>query len=695
MNKIFYVLLLLTLILSSCWSSEDENKKEVSDKTGITSKKSSDFIFETKNLKDFESSYTLEKSGKILSDQIIDVKSQTSGDILKVYVKEGDSIYAWQTLALLKDNFNSKSLSLEKTKISLEKAKINYDSRIISLDKSIADTKLNLDKIKSDLEIEKAKLEQDLNKARLDYSDNISGDNDKINDYIDDTKKEYLDLKIYLYDIIDFADKILWITDRNKDKNDSFENYFWAKDTALKSQTENKLKELINFNENLKNIDTNITKDNIVSFLINFEDWYNRITLFLDNLEETLNSSVVSTNFSQSTIDSYISSINSKQSLNLSNYSWYLSLKSNINTFLNTYKQSDNNFDNDSYLLDWTTSDEIAYNKTILSIKDSINTLENQLQSAKLSYDNALKNKEVSLLSAQNDIDSAQNAYNSSLAEYSKLTVKSPINWVVSELKIDKATYVWNNSNLLSIVWNKNTEIELSMSKAELFWIKISDEVNVIYNQEKFAAKVYSIWKVADSNLNFKVKIIITDDITLTGWVASVIFDIKLEDITLLPIDVVNVIWWNIWTINLYIDWKLKELKVSLWKVYNNMIEIKGKYNFDNEVVLFEWNPEVIITDMKKYNPERNKLVKEGTSPQPSPSGEGVDANKPNKEENESAASFSPKGEKNSALVIMPVVQEWGQEDKPELKSMTREERKAYMESLSEEERDKLRSERK
>lgn len=624
MNKTLYVFFILFL-LSSCWADTIDNNNQTTtdnkemvqdwvsdiDNDILASKKKTNFIIETNNLNDFDSSYKMEKSSKIVWTQIIDIKTQSSWDINKIFVKEWDNVVVWQLLANLKDNYNSKFLSLEKAKISLEKAKISYDSKVISIEKSISDAKLNLSKIENDLKIEKNKLEQDLNKAKLDYSNSLIWDNNTINDYVDDVNKEYIDFKSSLYDIIDFSDKILWVTDYNKDENNSFENYLWAKNTNLKSLTEQNLKDLIIFNDNLKTLDTSLDKNNILPFISELENGYNIIIVLLDNLEETINSSVVSSNLTQSIIDSYINSINWKQSSNLSKFSWYITLKWKINSFLNTYKESDNNFDNSSKLLDWTTDNEIIYNKSILNIKDSINSLENQLESARLSLQNALDNKPISLQSAQNDIDSAENSYKQSQAEYSKLSIKSPINGVVWEVNIDELSYVWNNTSLLTLVWNKNTELELSLSKDELFWINISDEVEVIYNWVSFNWKVYSIWSIADSNLNFKVKIIITDDIKLTWWVATVVFKINLDGFTILPIDTVSVIWWNIWTINIFMDWKLKELKVSLWKVYNNMIEIKGKYNSENIVVPFEWNPEIILTDLRKFNADKNILIKE------------------------------------------------------------------------------------
>jgi multidrug resistance efflux pump len=699
MKKIIPLLLLSFIIISSCWSDSEEKSTDIK-KIVSSVMKSQNFIIETQNYDDFENVYQVKKSAKILPNQNISVKSEATWKVWNILVREWDEVYIWQRLVLLNDDYSKYSLDLEKSEINLERSKINLESQTISLEKNIIDAKLNLEKAQSNYDINKVKYEEDLKKADLDYLNSQSGvegtstslalekleenlkkseldynntlesNKQQLNTYIESIKTEYRDILIDLRDIINFSDEIFWITDDNKDKNNSFDNYLWAKDSQLKNQTKLELISLIDYENKLLDFDINLTtEENILESVNSFYNSYWNIWNFLNNFELVLWASISSSsNFTDSDINSYKTKINSYQSTINNAFSSYINTKNSITTFLNTYKDkeelalkqleltkkdkeiSEKNYD------DWGVNSEISYNKIVLSIKNDIKTLENNLALAKLNYETTIKNKEVTMRSLENSIADSRNSYSKTVQEYSKLTIISPINWVISEVLIDEWQNISNGNQILTIIWDSESIIELTISDLEYKLINSWDVVRVKYKNRELLGKVYSKSNLADTSLNYKVKIILDEKVMLVWNVVDIIFDIDSKR-KVLPIDLVDITWNNEWVINVYSSWSLKKIQVRLWRILKQKIEILWVINNDKEVVPILDNYEIIITDLSKFNEKRNKLVKKWE-------------------------------EIKLKEVDIDSLDKW--KEKIDISNMTREERKEYLETLSEDEKQKV-----
>lgn len=389
MKKVISFVLLIFL-LASCWTDENAQENipwespdniQNSEKWEWTWKKSwtwtidksdwqkvssNDFLIETKTISDFNNSIYIEKVWQIISDQTIDLKSQISGRLSTVYVKEWDEVYKGQHLAKVTDTYSKYYLDLEKAQIDYEKQIINKESQLVTLEKNITNAEISLNdakqnyenaKITAEEDIKKAKLDYEnsdlvdissqayleLDKAKLDYDNTLNSNKQTINTHINNVKKEYNSLVIDLTDIIKFSDELLWVTTENEDENDSFEDYLGAKNNASLVDAENSLRELINYKKDIEGLDiSSITEENLVEFMDSYFDWYDKINVLLSYIEDVLNNSISSVwSLSDSDINSYISQVNSYQNWNQWNISSFTQTKSSINSFLNTYKNSE------------------------------------------------------------------------------------------------------------------------------------------------------------------------------------------------------------------------------------------------------------------------------------------------------------------------------------------------------------------
>ena len=346
MKKI--LIIMLTFLLFSCWE-ENQIVEEVVKK---------DFFIEVKTIDDFSKELNLKKTWKLSSSQDINLSSQISWRVSQIYVVEWEYVRKGDVISRLDDNIANYWFTLERAQNSLDKALINYESTENMLNKQISDIKINLDNLKIDQvdsksSLELSKLENSINKLTLDY-DNLKISNvETISWFNNSMWKDLTSFTIFLDDIIDFSDKLLWVTSKNKDENNSFETYLWAKNTNQKKITENLLRELITYRSAdllIVNFDWNNDFDSNVNII---SDWYSKINLLLTSLDITLDSSIESAwSFTEAQISSYRANVSGFQaSYNLKNWA-FITLNNSINSFLKTYENNEESLSKQIELLE-------------------------------------------------------------------------------------------------------------------------------------------------------------------------------------------------------------------------------------------------------------------------------------------------------------------------------------------------------
>jgi hypothetical protein len=335
-----------------------------------------------------------------------------------------------------------------------------------------------------------------------------------------------------------------------------------------------------------------------------YRDWYDTITKFLNSLDITLNNSISSLwSLSESDIDNYTSSVNSFQSSNQWDLSNYNSLLKWVNNFLETYNEKElialknlkidkKNFE------DGDSNSDSDYTKELINIENELASIQKSYDSLTASYDNSLQSKEVSIRSLDNSIKSAKNNLKKSQIEYNKLTITSPIRGIIQSIEVDK----WENINtwtqVINITSNDITKINVSVSNQEIENISTGDTVKVEYGKKTYQWKVFSISKIADQALNYNIQVNLNENIWLLWWSGKVYFQQNITNITL-PLNIIDVTWDDIWTINTLVEGVLEKVEVTLWKISGNNIEILSQ--LDNNI-------QIIVTDMINFNPNTQKL---------------------------------------------------------------------------------------
>ena len=649
MNKII-ILIFSIFLLFSCWKEE-----KIVEKT-----EKQDFFVETKKIKDFSNKYEIKKTWTIKSSQDIFISSKVSGEIKNIQVSFWEEVWNWQPLFTIADSDWNYALSLEKSNLWIESSKLSYSSQKISLDKRISDSKINLEKLEKDYNIliktvnenikssknrlaqTKINLEQsktgswitttsnitidkiknNIEKAELDLENLKKSNIEQIKSFETTSKNYYINLKNLYTDIIDFSDKLLWVTFTNKDKNNRFDNYLWIKDSVFLKTVEKELLEIIDFKA--KQFDeTKVNfivlegdgKDSLNTELkinnLNFnylDNWYPKINTFLDHLDIVLDNSIENIYFKQDEINWYKSKISWYKS-NLSwKYNWFLNFKSNVEKFKNTYKNNEKSLAKQIKLLkkdleltiknlevSWNIAEinfsdaEIAHNKIVLSNESALISMRTALKNAKLNLENAKKTKDITLRQLNNSIKISKNTKNLAYKNYKKLFVNSPIKWIVSEILVDKWQNVtpWTKLIKLTSLWQN--EIEISLNLKELDLIKIWNDVSIKYLGKNIKWSISSISPIADKNLNYKAKISISSKIKLSWNIVEIFIPIKTNK-KLIPLEILKVKGKNIWEVNTLnileksknkdkseineSDIIIKKEKINFWEFIWNKVEI-------------------------------------------------------------------------------------------------------------------------
>lgn len=582
MKSIFTIcsLVLLSLFLTSCW---EEEIKEVEKKN---------FIIETKNISNFNWDYTLEKTWKIGSDQDITLSSQVNGRISVIYKNEWEYVNRWDIILRIEDNIANYGLGLESAKNNLEKAKLNYESTEVKLDKIISDIRRDLnnseiDNSSSTSSLELKKIESSIKKLALDYENMKIWNQEQIMWFKNSMNKDLVNFKSYIDNVIDFSDEILWVTNINKNKNDDFENYLWKKDSDQLRSTEKLLIELIDYRKSeLSTVSfdfewTTLFKSNIDKINLGYE----KITELLEELDQVLDNSVTSVwSLSKWEISWFKSQITWYEWSFNANNSSFIGLKNAISSFLETYLNSEDSLLKQIELLE---QDKRIY----------IKWLDFKIEVTNATLDEAIINKDLTLKNLDIIITDAEIWYKQSLKQYWKLTVIAPISWTISDILVDEWEEINPGTRLLNVTNNKKWEVEISLTDNELKYVKVWMVVDVIVNNKVEAATITSISKIADSNLNYTTTVSLENNVNLIWNIVVVKIPVIIDNI-LVPISLIETIWWGKAQIK-SLSWTwIENSVISLWKIWGNNIEILPWYDQNLDII----TSEIKNFDSNKFN---------------------------------------------------------------------------------------------
>lgn len=308
--------------------------------------------------------------------------------------------------------------------------------------------------------------------------------------------------------VLNFVDNLIWITEANKNKNDSYENYLSAKNSSHLTDSKeefieaNKLfKEYKSlFEEKIENkTPDNETIENIAQKWITIAE---KLKILLSSTYDVLDNSVESINFPQTTIDSYKSQVSQmwqdiESSLLTVSWDYILWLKWSIENMESFSTESDMQI---SLLekqvslaeqsLETASNTYEQYKSMSQGQVNEVNTqkdIANQSLNEALAWLEALKKqKETSLNEIQAKLSEALWQQDNAWVMISNSKIVSPISWIVIDKSVEIWQVIWwwvpviilaDENNLKIKVWVSD-EIANSIS----IWNKVQISIESINN---------------------------------------------------------------------------------------------------------------------------------------------------------------------------------------------------------------------
>ena len=522
-------------------------------------------------LSDFSHNLMIEKPWKFASSQDIVVTAQANWKVSQIYFKEWQEVKWWQPVVALSDTIASYKLQVDNAKNSLDRAILTKQQTELTINQQIESAKNAYENAQKAFELAKKSSEISVKQVKNSVSTADSS--------VDTLRNNFLALKKgtinYLDTVIDTSDALLWVSQYYEDNLDKgIQVYVWAKDSSKKDEAKQQLRDLYKTREAINSLaDVPADLNQLKSSVNELDKAYEEISKFWGTMVEVMRNSIASDwSLSQASIDKYISTFQSFEAA-----AW----RANITTFKSNVDAQ--------MSWSWTLAQENAN----LTLEDTINKTENALfqaeiglKNAKIAYDTVLENKDVQLAILDNAIVSAKIGYESALTQYNKLSVRSPVTWIIGDVLVTEWQEVWAGTQMFKVSGNKKQQIEVYITADEYLYIQNDKPVSVVYQDNTLTWYIDSISTVADKTNLFKATIQLDSDVSLLGDIAKVGFPIKVEENTILPLDLVKILNDNEWEVKVW-NWKETEwLTINIKKVWWNFVELQEALPWETQLVI-------------------------------------------------------------------------------------------------------------
>ena len=139
---------------------------------------------------------------------------------------------------------------------------------------------------------------------------------------------------------------------------------------------------------------------------------------------------------------------------------------------------------------------------------------------------------------------------------------------------------------MFKVSGTREQQIEVYITADEYQYIQNDKPVEVVYQDAVYTWTVDSISTVADRTNLFKAVIQLDTDVSLLWDIAKVKFPIKIEENTILPLDLVKILNDNQWEVKVWEWWETKWRTVDIKRVWWNFVELKEALPWSLKLVI-------------------------------------------------------------------------------------------------------------
>lgn len=635
MKKIIALLILTSFSLVSCWKTEETAQTQEVEKKYAK--------LETVKLWNF--SEELKLTWKIASSNDTVISSQIWWTIKQINYKIWDKVNAWDVLAVVDDKANllgvnlqtasnsysnvsnvyalskeSMQKDLDTAKLSLLNAITNKDNTYKTTDEQlkIANTQLqNINTTDTNTK-ESSKIAIDLANKSVQTAkinlDNFNANYTETMNSLDIKKKNLLNtidstISSNLTSIdsaLTYADTILWISDENKNLNDSYEVYLWAKNTKVKIAAEDDYRSGKAAYLKLDNSNSSDSISNLNSLL----SLVNKTSSLYTNLVSTLDNSIVSSSFNDTTLSAMKTSVKANQSTILGIKSQIISLQNSYDDLLSSISSTKTSLSTQKTSLDQalamaqtslqntisstnTSLDSVSWNKTLLqnqlqstiaSIKASRDNVDNAVEIAQNNYNSTKAKLEASLASTKNQLDRASGQRNQVLQQIDNTLIKAPFSWIITAKNIEIGQMVQAGTPTFSMSNDNSKIVKLDLNSDNIKFVKLWQEVIISKSGKEVKGSVSLVSASADTTTRmYKVEVSFDttkfENVVLGDYVDVFIKKEVWVDKNLIVIPFTALITSSTWDFSVYTIWSgwvLKSTKIKIWESNSHEVVVSS-----------------------------------------------------------------------------------------------------------------------
>jgi len=639
MKKYISIILLLTIVLSSCWWEIEEQIVET------------DAKFATSEiLKEKTFNEEIKLIWKVSSSKEAIISPLTSGSVSAINYKVWDKVLSGDILAFLDTKANMTDINNDNARISYDNTSSIYDLSLISTDKDLQVAKLNYENAIINRDNTYKTTEKQLELAQ-NSADLASSSNENTLDIVwstldlqakslENTKLNLENFKIssiealknleikktFFYTNISssitqalssvnnsllFIDPILWVTDKNKDKNDNYDYLLWAISSNYKTEAKTDFLKLYysyndlekSWNENLwdnqkkeylqKTIDLVNKNINIHNTMTNvFENSVTSVSSLSDSMltnfkasNNTLKSSIFIVKTGLLSLDSSLSDLeNTISSTKINNTNQILALEkavliaeSNYNNTLNSTNQTG---DSASF---WDKNAKTSLESTMANIESQRSLADNNIEIAEKQLNSTRAKLESQLFGTKSQLDTISGQMRLTNQSLENSFLRAPFTWIIMSKNIVEWSFIspWTQAFIVADLKSKIVKLDISAENAK--YLKIWKEVIVQKNGRSFSWTISMLSSWIDSQTKmFKAEISFSKDLDLAELYYGDFLDVYIvkesskEKYLIVPFSSLIVDRSNdnfifvIWT------WSLVEQrKVAIWESNNREVIIK------------------------------------------------------------------------------------------------------------------------
>jgi multidrug resistance efflux pump len=602
MKKILGLILVVPILLSGCGETivapVVSGKKQVMNIDTIIVGKTS-FSTDTK------------RTGRISASSALTLTAQNAGEISKLSVKEGQNVRAGTTIATLKDTINNYDLRLSQAENTLTAQEASINTTKINLEQGIENARIAYERAKQSYET--------LNGKNTLQDATLMNANSKTLDTYNTTYKSYLsDIERNLTQMLYSGDKILGISTNFEYANDSWEPYLGVRvwdSKALATIEWNKaygvrglIRARTEKSDTLNSLDP-------LSDLELVGSGYAQTRKYVDAMLYMIQNNLVGAGLSQELQAGWLAEWNGLRSQIQASESGYNTWKSQVLTFLKTYKNNETATrlavaslnrvltPEELTLLDTNPDTKLAYENTKITLKDQLANTKLSLEQAQKAYETAQSLKDATITQLEAGKKSAQIAYEQARRDYSKLIITAPVDGVITKVLSSIGQNVSIGSPIAEFS-GKQPQILTDIDPSIAATLSVWDILPVIVDDTTTLSWVVSaVSTISNANLLSTVRISLPKSEKYIGKTATILFpegNSEKQSWLALKLDSVNIITEGEWEIYILgTDGKPVKKQVKLGKIRGNIIEILDTFP-DGTII--------ISSDMSNYDPAKFDL---------------------------------------------------------------------------------------